>query len=345
MNKLDIQLADSNYTGYNNKNTKNNEINELEILKQFNPTDPKYTLISENIEIIDNYKIIKQLFINNQTNIRVHKTIKYLLIKNRINKKKVMERKKWESFGKGLNNQGITNTSDDVFMEWNPEIFNSKKTIDWMSNYIKNRKIGKHTENIIYNNNKINVNNMPKILEDYNTLLEYEKNNSKIIEKLQPKFVPSFLLNNTKSDKGNDDELTDKKKQEIKSGITGKRYIPPSLRKNVNSSENKSISENNLNNIKYNNMENELPSLKISNLPEDITRDFIFDFIKSLNLNIKFKLICPKNRDSDKLRDYCFLNIFSKDEGNILKDEINGKKIGYNIINCDWSTPRKQKIY
>ena len=100
-----------------------------------------------------------------------------------------------------------------------------------------------------------------------------------------------------------------KKKEEEQN----KKYIPPSQRKPKNS--------------------NEIKSLKITNLGDinDYGEKYLYSFFKSFNIS-RFKLYIPKNKETNQLKNICFLNFNNNSDAGKSLDILKGIRLENSIL-------------
>lgn len=105
-----------------------------------------------------------------------------------------------------------------------------------------------------------------------------------------------------------------KKKEEEKN----KKYTLPSQRKPKNP--------------------NEIKSLKITNLGDvnDYGEKYLYAFFKSFNIS-RFKLYIPKNKDTNKLKNICFLNFNNNLDAGKSLDILKGIRLENSILCVEWA--------
>lgn len=347
---------------------------QVTILNTINYND--YKLIKSDETIDNGLKYTKQTYERlDDKRIRVNKTIKEVINRNEYNKYKrdlkvIEERKKWSKFGKGLTDPKLDeNNEDEVFMLYNPAILIGNKNKTIINKYINDRRTGKHIEDIRFYENS-NIYN--EALTNYKNYLDLEDEFSlvtihNIINKYNAKL--KYDLENMGKTKNNEDEPTN---LFIKNKIgndtntsKSKNYTPPHRKKTDYSTSNSSkngtgqsdsasikdggsyLSYKDSNaNSKYTknkpkNIDN--TTIKISNLPSEYTRNDIFYLIKSiLPSYYRFNIKTITDRRTNKLKDFCFMNLNDLDNSeetlNIL---VNSKlKLEYNILNFEWGYKR-----
>lgn len=267
-----------------------------------------------------------QHLINLETNEHVKRTLKFKesLSKNQIDN--IMDRTKWAKFGKAINYNNVQPPSENIFMEFNPELLRSKKSQNTIQNMLKNPFNNQRVK--VYEGREEELTNI--ITNNYNKLKNnYDKD---ILNKNMKKIVDY----NFKEERKVDSEL--KTKVNVKTG----GYVPPHLRnKDSNTQSNtqsntRSNTQSNTHHKKYEIKEGENKSIRISNLPSDITEKDIRDWLSKFNYR-RLKITLPKDKKTGKSRDFCFVNFESRIEAENSIEKLNKRKFDYCLVTVEFS--------
>lgn len=293
-----------------------------------------YELISSKEEIDsdnDKYKLIIQEYKDLENNQIIRRTLRYLKInkfesglsKNQISY--INDRLKLKKFGKEVmnnknNSVGKNDDTEYVFMEYNPEILKSKKSMDYLK---KNKHLNETRP--FHKQDKIIIS------EDY----------EKSFSISHPK-ISKYLWNQKELGK---ELIKDKLKRD--SLLFDKNKSKTSLNKNLNS-------KNDIRNMKFTNTPSkkymlpsmrrkekdnntgEITTLKLNNLPADITENILRDWIKK-TISFRCKSTIPKNKKTEKYRDFAFLTFNTKLEAEKSFEQLQNKRIDYNVVGVEWA--------
>jgi len=97
-----------------------------------------------------------------------------------------------------------------------------------------------------------------------------------------------------------------------------KKYVRPSQRKPKNP--------------------NEIKSLKITNIGDvdDYGEKYLYNFFKSFNIS-RFKLYIPKHKDTNKLKNICFLNFNNNQDAGQSLENLQNKRLENSILCVEWA--------
>lgn len=353
------------------KKTSFSKLEQVDILDNFTNSNKSnddtfrqdYILESENITYEGDFRIEERVYLDVKNNVTIRKTsrIKLFQAKSKYAAEQIRKRLQWKKYGDAVNDKPVVNDADEVWFDWNPEIFKSRKTQQWMNKYNEDYQNNKEKEKICFQEKLLDKDNIPKCLSRYNELQTNRKElaDMKIAnEALMVKLMSgdndaisndnSLFAVNKSADKKNTDEVSSSK-----SNSNG--YLAPHLRKTVNSST--SVNSNNTDkgtyenvihtNTKYskfkskvNTQEIDKQSLKVSNLPNEITFDTLIHHFKQKLNRIRFKLKTIKNHKTGKLKDFCFLNFDSEELGENAFNLLQGIKIDYSVLQIEWGRKR-----
>lgn len=275
-----------------------------------------FELVSKSTSFDGSYTYETQHLINLETKEHVKRTLKFKdnLTKTQIND--IMNRTKWEKFGQAINFNNTQETSENIFMEFNPEILKSNKSQKVIQNMLKNPfnkekiKVLEGKENEL---NEILTNNYNKLKNNYNKSI-LDKNLKLIVD-----------YNVQEDKKSNPKEIS--KKVNNKTG----GYVPPHLRNN-----NKDKQQTNNKTKKYEIKEGESKSIRISNLPSDINENDIRDWLLKFNYR-RLRITLPKDKKTHKPRDFCFVNFESRIEAQNSIEKLNKQIFDYCLVNVEFS--------
>ena len=177
-------------------------------------------------------------------------------LKRERSKAAIEKRSKWKKFGDAIDDTSHLNggnIGEDVFMSWNPEIFKSRKTQAFMKQYMNDYTNDKHTEEIQYQSEKILGYDKPKILQEYDDVIEqkesmtqYRRELDKMLNKLitnnvKPEEVDSTpIISDTNNTNDSDEPKLFKVNKSGKNSISKteeKGYVAPGLRNKKSNSD------------------------------------------------------------------------------------------------------------
>ena len=253
----------------------------------------------------------------------------------------VERRKGWVPFGDAIDNTNITTIGDDVWMEYNPDILKSNKTRNYVhrtmaeygGNNTDNSKftiIGcpenkfDDTMNQFGYNKKMFINDSSNIFCRYCNGNHWSKNCTvkdyyKTLEEIDKKF------NKTKETESN---------QEKKDG-----YIAPHLRKNKNNNQDNNVAENE--NRRVNRKEvitGKEKSIRISNLPINITDNGLYSWLSQFNLD-EYQLHRPTDKNIGGYRDFAFINFLYRKQAERAMEILSKNRIrlSHYIVSVEWA--------
>lgn len=139
------------------------------------------------------------------------------------------------------------------------------------------------------------------IIQDENLYHLLKDNQTKYLQKCKTERL-EFLEN-----------LKQKEKEKEK-----KKYVRPSQRKPKNP--------------------NEIKSLKITNIGDvdDYGEKYLYNFFKSFNIS-RFKLYIPKHKDTNKLKNICFLNFNNNQDAGQSLENLQNKRLENSILCVEWA--------
>lgn len=348
---------------------------KFEIINKFNESkesddfSENYKVESERTFYEPGFYVVETTYLDVKTNSIIRKQSRHCTdyLRSQACKEAVEKRKEWKKFGDGITDTSHidgANIVDPVYMEWNPEIFKSKKTQNYMKNYLKEYESGTNEEEIAFNEDKCFGDNIPSIIQEYKYLKEAKQNKTKYKQQLDEALNKLNTVDAESSNKQNsgtsNDEL-DKdapklfrvnknanKNTNVKSG-----YVAPHHRKEVNNDNNEQEDTQKFASVKVSNTDHirhkkrttkaiEKTCVRVLNLPSDANFQSILGTLKPVLGRTYFKLRTLNDRRTGKLRDFCFINF---------KDEISGEKafdiltsnkirIGYAVLNFEWGVKR-----
>ena len=347
---------------------------KFEIINKFNESkecddfSENYKIESERTFYEPGFYVVETTYLDVNTNSIIKKQSRHCIdyLRSQACKEAVEKRRDWKKFGDGITDTSHidgANIVDPVYMEWNPEIFKSKKTQNYMKNYFKEYENGTNEEEIAFNEDKCFGDNIPSIIQEYKYLKEAKQTKSKYKQQLD-EVLEKLANSNTKlldSDKSeeitNGQEKTDgpklfkvnKSAKNTKSEDSG--YIAPHLRKEETTKKEEtqefsSVKVSNKDHIKIKskvgNKAIEKTCIRVLNLPSDANFQSILGTLKPVLGRTYFKLKTLNDKKTGKLKDFCFINF---------KDEISGEKafdiltsnkirIGYSVLNFEWGVKR-----
>jgi translation initiation factor 3 subunit G len=150
--------------------------------------------------------------------------------------------------------------------------------------------------------------------EDIKLNVSQNKKIPKLFKKEDTKIKCRHCNENHWSSKCKNKTIQDKPKEEIKSN----KYIPPHLKRKSN------------NEIEY--------TVKLSNLPYDMIKQDLYEFIKNFGRTERVHLVT--DRKTNKFKGLAFITFYKKNDGQEMIDKLNKYKYGRMILLADWA---KQK--
>lgn len=326
----------------------------------------KYILEEERTFDEPGFIVVESTYLDVKTRAVIKRQVRHCInyLYSQACKDAIEKRKKWKKFGAGIDDTSHLNNAnivDPVFMEWNPEIFKSRKTKAYMNDYFNDYENGTHKEEIHYQENKCFGDNMPDLLKQYLDIKERKELKNKLRKELDIVMNNSVNnINNDYSTPGKEDDNSTvpglfKVNKSGKSSTDNSGYVAPHLR---NKNEQNSSTETN-NKVKYDsvkvsntdhikiksrvkNKEVDKTCIRVLNIPSDANFQSILSTMKPILGRIYFKIKTLNDKKTGKIRDFCFLNF---------KDELNGEKafdiltsnkirIGYSVLNFEWGIKR-----
>ena len=311
----------------------------------------KYKFIGEEYFYEINKTIIIQYLENKETKQKIKRTLKIPDKLSKTQVENVLGRRQLPKFGEAKKDKEYSNNEENVFMEYNPEIFKSKKSKKTLENMLINKF---NQEKIkVSEENKKNFDNL--VLNLYDNLKKNSELDKKVLQN-NLKFILDYknnnLPNNNLKDKNieNDNSIknnTQKNYNSIKNivNLSG-GYVPPHLRKKRESNNSSNTSNNNTNeskkdssNYKKYKVDEEKKVLRLSNIPEELNENHVLDWLYTFNIK-KVRVYIPKCKRTNKSRDYCFINFQSKYEAEKALTTLHKQKFDYCLVNVEYSTPR-----
>ena len=308
------------------------------------------------------FKIVEEFYTDIARNKKVKRLIKYKLFKKgdltRKQVENVKERLKWKPFVDNSKCKPLQ--TEDVFMEYNPEMLLSRKSQTFIQKLEEDKNNGLKEEEL-HTNNMLSSKNMDFIKQSIETNSPSSKLNKNIIEQSSivnssqkeserkrvfnqnmGAFVPRFKTGDTKSNNRESEKNENAEKTE---GIektennTGK-FIISSKRGQVHNNEsNQKYNRNNKHSHNKDTRDNF--SIKVSNIVEDVNDDYIHDWLYNLNIGIethkiKYKLHIPKKKSTGASKDFMFINFHNKHDTNYMYESLQNSKMGYQIVKCSY---------
>lgn len=354
-------------------------LNEFDKAKNTSTFEEEYILEKEETTYQNNMKIVTSVYFDKKNNSTIKKTSKYCMDYIRSQERErskaaIEKRSKWKKFGDAIDDTSHLNggnIGEDVFMSWNPEIFKSRKTQAFMKQYMNDYANDKHTEEIQYQSEKILGYDKPKILQEYDDVIEQKESMTQYRQELD-KMLNKLITNNVKpenvdstpiiSDTNNTNDSDEPKLFKVnKSGKNSiskteeKGYVAPGLRNkksnsDANDQENNqdskyaSVFVSNTDHIKIKskvkNKEINKKCIRVCNLPEDCDFQSILSCLKPILGRIYFKLKTLNNRNTGKLRDFCFLNFNDEISSEQAFKKLQNVKMGHCILQIEWGVKR-----
>lgn len=311
----------------------------------------KYKFIGEEYFYELNTTIRIQYLENRDTKQTIKRTIKIPGKLSKTQVENILGRRQIPKFGQAKNNKEYINNEENVFMEYNPEIFKSKKSKKTLENMLINK----------FNQEKIKVSEENKkkfdnlVFNLYDNLKKDSELNTKVLQN-NLKFILDHkndnLLNNNLKDKNIENNKsiknnTQKNNNSIKNIINLEGgYVPPHLRKKSNSNNTFNTSNNKMTEIKKDNsnykkykVDEEKKVLRLSNIPEELNESDVLDWLYTFKIK-KVKVFIPKCKRTNKSKDYCFINFQSKYEAENALKTLHKQKFDYCLVNVEYSKPR-----
>lgn len=349
---------------------------KFEIINKFNEStksedfSKKYKVESQRTFYEPGFYTVETTYLDVETNSIIKKQSRHCLdyLKSQACKEAVEKRKKWKKFGDGITDTSHidgANIVDPVYMEWNPEIFKSKKTQSYMRKHFKEYENGTNKEEIAFNEDKIFGDNIPSIIQEYKDLQEAKQTKTKYQEQLDAalnKLITGNVkpLDNDKFESNTDNTETEtdgpklfkvnKSAKNTKSENSG--YVAPHLRKEgtteskKESQEYASVKVSNKDHIKIRSKVGDKlidkTCIRVLNLPTDATFQSILGTLKPVLGRTYFKLKTLNDRRTGRLRDFCFMNFNDESSGERAFDTLTSNKIriGYAVLHFEWGVKR-----
>jgi hypothetical protein len=328
--------------------------------------EDNYILESEEISYEGDFRIEERVYLDVKNNVTIRKMsrIKLFTVKSKYEAEQVKKRMQWKKYGDAITDKPLEDNADDVWFDWNPEIFKSRKTRNWMNQYNQDYQNNKEKEQICFQKKLLDKDDIPKCLNKYIELQTNRKEiedmkvaNEAILNRL--KLGDTEAINNNsslfavnKSAKTTSDSKTNGNTKGNTNGNTS-GYTPPHLkRQNSNLSDTKNNETKKYENVihsntkyskfrsKVNKQEIDKQTVKISNLPSDITFDTLIYHFKQKLGRLRFKLKTIKNHRTGALKDFCFLNFDSEHLGEEAFNLLQGIKIDHSVLQIEWGRKR-----
>lgn len=253
----------------------------------------------------------------------------------------VERRKGWLPFGDAIDNTNITTISDDVWMEYNPDILKSKKT----RNYV-HRTMAEYGGNNT-DNSKFTIIGCPENKFD-DTMNQFGYNKKMLINDSSNIFCRHcngnhWSKNCTVKDYYKTLEEIDKKLNKTKEAESNQEkkdgYIAPHLRKKKNNNQNNNVAENE--NKRSNRKEviaGKEKSIRISNLPINITDNGLYSWLSQFNLD-EYQLHRPTDKFKGGYRDFAFINFLYREQAKRAMEILSKNRIrlSHYIVSVEWA--------
>jgi len=81
-------------------------------------------------------------------------------------------------------------------------------------------------------------------------------------------------------------------------------------------------------------------TVRITNLPEDMTKDDLYEITDCFGRTERVHLVC--DRDTGLSRGFAFVSFYSREDGQNMIDELNGYLYGSMVLSADWAKPREE---
>jgi hypothetical protein len=344
-------------------------INKFNESKECDDFNKNYVVEGERTFYEPGFYIVETTYLDVKTNSIIKKQSRHCTdyLRSQACKEAVEKRKKWKKFGDGITDISHLdggNIVDPVYMEWNPEIFKSKKTQSYMKKYFKEYENGTHNEEIAFNEDKCFGNKIPSIIQEYKHLKEVKETKSKYKQQLDESFNKLInndikLSDNNKVEDCSNESTTDgpklfKVNKSAKNTDTKETagYVVPHLRQDSTNTETtdtqkfSSVKVSNKDHIKHrsrvSNKKIEKTCIRVLNLPSDANFQSILSTLKPILGRIFFKIKTLNDRRTGKLRDFCFLNFKDEIGGERAFDILTSNKvrIEYAVLNFEWGIKR-----
>jgi hypothetical protein len=237
-----------------------------------------------------------------------------------------LKRQKWERFGdaKSVNNfEEHTQVCDDTWMEYNEEVYKSKRTRSYITSKVKDYGGDGSNEE------KYGLMNCDD--EHFDSEMRnigyYKMNALKHLNKLICNFCSGdhwtkdckskeFYLKLQEIENKQTEALERKKQEKIENSS----YVPPTLRKtDIILDEKKSI--------------------RLINIPTNIPTDGLQSWLNKYNIMDKYRISRPKDKFNGGFRDFIFLNFNSNMEATKTFELLNSTRmrISHYIITVEWA--------
>lgn len=305
----------------------------------------RYTLISENKYNKNLNTYIEQILLDKETNKNIRRTLTFhKFVGTPYQIENIRARSILPKFGDAVNDvdsNGINKTTsvkEDTWMEYNPEIMKSNASKKYLAKLLIDKNSDERIKlRCVDGENQENVDKKLKnILNNVNTEFKCGVNNKRINEILN--------YSTTKQNIQTDNSTQQPKKSVFnlpfdiqKNTSVGKgKFIPPSLKSKIsqpttNNNEKPIYKPRGTYDISKNSQK-----IRISNIPQDITDDELKNWLRTFNLP-NYRLNIIKNRTTQKMRDFAFLNFHNKKYALEAINILNGAKFDYVIINAELS--------
>jgi hypothetical protein len=360
-----------------NESRKINIINKFGEAKNSTYFKSNYVVEDEKVYYEPGYKIIETTYFDKLNNVTIKNKNKYCMdyLKRNTRDQEIRQRKKWKKFGSAIkdeSHQNEGNVVDDVFIQWNPEIFHGEKTRNYMKDHFTKYLNNEHKDEIQYQEDKYYGNNVPTILEEYNDVKEIKKmkENPSELERLLNILISGKIdqsINLDIEDKSNNEEKDDckpklfsvnksRKSENMPDSKSG--YVPPHSRNSNDSSiepiEDTESKQHGFTSVKISNKDHiknrnkvgdkkiDKKCIRVLNLPNDYNFQTILNTFKPIFGRLFFKIRTLTDRRTGNMRDFCFLNFKDERSGDTAFELISDNKIriGYNILKFEWGIKR-----
>ena len=342
-------------------------INKFNESKECNDFSERYKVESERTFTEHGFYVVETTYLDVETNSIIKKQTRHCLdyLRSQACKEVVEKRKKWKKFGDGITDTSHINGAnivDPVYMEWNPEIFKSKKTQSYMKTYLKEYANGNHKEEIAFNEDKCFGDNIPSIIQEYKEVKEAKEIKSKYQQQLD-EALKKMNNNDIKLKDGKVEDCSNQSttdgpklfkvnKNANKNTNREPGYVAPHHRKVINNTEQEdaqkfsSVKVSNNDHIKIKskvgNKVIDKTCIRVINLPTEANFQSILGTLKPILGRTFFKLKTINDKKTGKLRDFCFINFKDEISGERSFDILTSNKvrIGYAVLHFEWGVKR-----
>jgi hypothetical protein len=309
------------------------------------------------------FKIVEEFYTDIARNKKVKRLIKYKLFKKgdltRKQVENVKERLKWKPFVDNSKCKPLQ--TEDVFMEYNPEMLLSSKSQAFIQKLEEDKNNGLKVEEV-HTNNMLSSKNMDFMKQSIGTNSSSSKLNKNIIEQStivntsqkeserkkvfnqnMGAFIPKFKTGDTTNTNSYGDNTNNEKKNE--NGHNNKKtigkFVISSKRGKIDNTEGNQQYNRNEKNA-HNKDTRDNFSIKVLNIVEDVNDDYVHDWLYNLNIGIethkiKYKLHIPKKKSTGVSKDFMFINFHNKHDTNYMYECLQNSKMGYQIIKCSYA--------